>query len=269
MKPIKAERKDFTVAQWNSEQYLKFKKQRTQPAIDLAKRIPVDHPNHILDIGCGPGNSTSVLKKMFPQAHILGVDNSEDMIQKAKESYPDIDFQLCDVTTELDTLDTYDIIFSNACLQWIPNHREFIPTVFDRLNKNGIFAVQIPMNGQETLYQIMNAVLSEPQWGFSSMRMETNETLRPEEYFDILASCTGDFDMWETVYYHNMPSVEAMVEWVKGTRLRPYLHALDDANAERLEKEITERAAAAYDTQENGEIIFKFRRFFFIARKMD
>lgn len=257
------------MSKWNSEQYLKFKKQRTQPAIDLAKRISVEHPNNILDIGCGPGNSTSVLKKIFPQAYILGVDNSEDMIIKARESYPNINFELCDVTTELDKFDKCNIIFSNACLQWIPNHKEFIPMLFSRLNKNGVLAVQIPMNGQEALFKIMNEVISEPQWGFSSMSIETNGTLLPEEYFDILSSCTGNFDIWETVYYHNMPSVEAMVEWIKGTRLRPYLNVLDETKAKSLEKEITKRASAVYDTQENGEIIFKFRRFFFVASKLD
>jgi len=257
------------VSEWNSEQYLKFKKQRTQPAIDLAKKISIEHPNNILDIGCGPGNSTSVLKKIFPQASILGVDSSEDMIKKAKESYTDINFKLCDVTTDLDKLDKYDIIFSNACLQWIPNHREFIPMLFNRLSKNGVLAVQIPMNGQEALFKIINEVISEPQWGFTSMNIEVNRTLLPEEYFDILSSYTQKFDIWETVYYHNMPSVEAMVEWVKGTRLRPYLNALDKTKAENLEREITKRAAAVYDTQENGGIIFRFRRFFFVASKLD
>ena len=253
------------MSQWNSEQYLKFENQRTQPAIDLVKRITIEQPKNILDIGCGPGNSTSVLKLMFPQAYILGVDNSEDMIKKAEEAYPNINFQICDITTDLDKVDKYDVIFSNACLQWVPNHKEVIPMLFNKLNKNGILAVQIPMNGQETLFKIMNDVVSESRWKFSSMRIETNETLLPEEYFDILASCTDDFDIWETVYYHNMPSVKAMVEWIKGTRLRPYLNALDKVNAEKLEREITKRATAAYDTQKNGEIIFKFKRFFFVA----
>ena len=141
--------------------------------------------------------------------------------------------------------------------------------LYNKLNKNGILAVQIPMNGQETLFKIMDEVISEPEWNFSSMNIETNETLLPEEYFDILDSCTDDFDIWETVYYHNMPSVEAMVEWVKGTRLRPYLNALDENSAEKLEAEIIKRASAVYRTQKNGEMIFKFRRFFFVANKMN
>ena len=256
------------MSQWNSEQYLKFKNQRTQPAVDLANKIAVKEPKNILDIGCGPGNSTAVLKQMFPRSYISGVDNSEDMIKKAKKTYPDIDFRICDVTRELDALDNYDVIFSNACLQWIPDHRKFIPMLFDKLNKNGVLAVQMPMNGQEKLFKIMNEVISEPRWNFSSMSIETNETCQPEEYFDILSSCTDNFDIWETVYYHNMPSVEAMVEWIKGTRLRPYLNDLDKTEAGELEKEITKRAADVYDIQKNGEIIFRFRRFFFTAEKM-
>lgn len=257
------------MSQWSSEQYLKFKSQRTQPAIDLAKRIPLSHPKKILDIGCGPGNSTSVLKKIFPQACILGVDNSEDMIKKAKEACPDIDFQVCDITSGFDKLDTYDIIFSNACLQWIPDHRELIPMLFSRLDRNGVLAVQMPINGQEALFRIMYDVISEPQWGLSSMDIEENETLLPEEYFDILSSCTESFDIWETTYYHGMPSAKAMVEWIKGTRLRPYLNALDETDAGKLEKEIVKRAAEAYNVQENGEIIFRFRRLFFVANKLN
>lgn len=255
------------MSQWNSELYLKFKNQRTQPAIDLIKRISVEQPTNILDVGCGPGNSTSVLQKCFPQAYILGVDNSENMIKKASESYSDLNFQLCDVTNELDKLGKYDIIFSNACLQWIPEHKKFIPLLFDKLNENGVLAVQMPMNAQEPLYEIINEIVSEQQWDFASMNIETNATLLPEQYFDILSSCTKHFDIWETVYYHNMPSVQAMVEWVKGTRLRPYLNALDRNDAERLEKAVTNRAAEIYDPQINGEIIFKFRRFFFVAKK--
>lgn len=251
--------------QWSAKQYLKFKNQRTRPAMDLAKRIADKRPENVLDIGCGPGNSTSVLKQTFPRAYILGVDNSEDMIKTAKESYPDIDFRLCDVTTQLDGLDSYDVIFSNACLQWIPNHKKLIPMLFNKLNKKGVLAVQIPMNEREPLFRIANEILCEPQWDFSSRNIEKIGTLLPEEYFDILSACTDNFDVWETVYYHNMPSVEAMVEWIKGTSLRPYLNALDSEKAERLIKEITERASQAYTVQKNGEIIFKFRRFFFVA----
>lgn len=253
------------MSEWNPEQYLKFQSQRTQPATDLVKRITVTDPQKILDIGCGPGNSTEVLKNAFPHAQILGIDSSANMIARARESHPDIAFQRIDIADENEYLGNFDIIFSNACLQWIPNHRELIPRVFDWLNTGGVLAVQIPMNKQEKLFAIMDETISEDKWDFSSMPAEFNRTLKCEEYFDILSSLTKRFDIWETVYYHNMPSIDAMVEWIKGTRLRPYLNALHDADAQKIIQEIAEKASKVYKKQENGEIIFKFRRFFFTA----
>lgn len=255
------------MSEWSSEQYLKFKKQRTRPAVDLAKRIAGEKPRAVLDVGCGPGNSTAVLKNTFPAARITGIDSSAEMIEKAKASCPDTEFRLCDITAGVNMLENYDIIFSNACLQWVPDHRTLIPALFDKLNDGGVLAVQIPMNYKEPLFLAENEVLSEPRWGFAGKEIRTIATLPPEEYFDILASCTNDFDIWETVYYHRMPSVNAMVEWIKGTSLRPYLSALDEEKAVRLEAEIKARAAEAYAKQNNGEYIFKFRRFFFTARK--
>ena len=255
------------MSEWSSEQYLKFKNQRTQPAIDLAKRIADKNPRTVLDVGCGPGNSTAVLKNTFPAARIVGIDNSAEMIEKARASCADIEFKLCDISVDMENLESCDVIFSNACLQWVPNHKELIPSLFGKLNDGGVLAVQIPMNYKEPLFVVENEVLSELRWGFAGKEIRTIATLPPEEYFDILASCTNDFDIWETVYYHRMPSVEAMVEWIKGTNLRPYLSVLDEKKAKELEAEINVRAAEVYAKQENGEYIFRFRRFFFVAQK--
>lgn len=255
------------MSEWNSEQYLKFKNQRTQPAIDLVKRLEIKNPRTILDVGCGPGNSTKVLKDAFPKAHILGIDSSENMIKKARDTYPDIEFKVMDITEENHDLKNIDVIFSNACLQWIPDHKGLIPKLFSRLSKGGVLAVQIPMNSQEKLFKIMSETVKSDKWDFSSMQTEP-DTLMCEEYFDILSSLTNRFDIWETVYYHNMPSVNSMVEWVKGTRLRPYIDALNSSDAEELINEISQKASEVYTKQENGEIIFKFRRFFFTATRM-
>lgn len=257
------------MSEWNAEQYLLFQSQRTQPAIDLVRRITLCNPQEILDIGCGPGNSTKVLQDAFPVARLLGIDRSEHMIQKARETYPDLVFKRMDAMDVGQGFADLDIIFSNACLQWVPHHEALIPRLFGALRKGGVLAVQIPMNTREKLFTILDETVREERWGFSSMPDEPNATLSGEEYFDLLSSLTDRFDLWETVYYHNMPSIDAMVEWVKGTRLRPYLNALDDAGAQRLVREIAEKAARAYPVQKNGEIIFKFRRFFFTAVRCD
>ena len=206
-----------------------------------------------------------MLKKYFPNAHIVGIDNSENMIEKAATTYPNLEFKLMGVDEICHDNANYDIIFSNACLQWVPNHREILPLLFDRLNENGVMAVQIPINTQEPLFKIIKETVNEEKWFFLSSLNEQNITLNGDEYFDIFSSLTDNFDIWETVYYHNMPSINAMVEWVKGTRLLPYIQALNKADAQSLINEITESAAKVYKKQENGEIIFRFRRLFFTA----
>lgn len=252
------------MSDWNSEEYLKFKHQRTQPAIDLAKRIQEYPFRKIVDIGCGPGNSTDVLRSVFPHASILGIDNSPNMIEKAKSSYPDIKFQLCDVHS---LACGYDLFFSNACFQWIPDHQTLIPELLDKLDKGGILAVQMPMNGEEPLFKIIHEVANNPKWHFDDVWFETNETLSPASYFNILSGCTSRFDMWETVYYHNLPSYEALIDWVRGSRLRPYLDVLDDVEAKAFEKEILDLVVQAYPVMDNGDVVLRFRRFFFIAYK--
>lgn len=252
------------MSDWNAEQYLKFNRQRTQPAIDLANRVRQSPFQTIGDIGCGPGNSTAVLRSVFPRAAICGIDSSPNMIEKAKSSHPGMEFRLCDVHA---LEPGYDLLFSNACFQWIPDHAVLIPELMGKLNEGGVLAVQMPMNGEEPLFEIIRAVAANPKWHFEKVWFETNETLEPPQYFDILSRCAGDFEMWETVYYHNMPSHASLVDWVRGSRLRPYLDALDAEEAKAFEREITGRVAETYPVMENGEVILRFRRFFFVAHK--
>lgn len=251
---------------WNSNQYLLFDNERTQPAIDLANRITLHSPKNIIDIGCGPGNSTEILKEHFPNAHILGVDSSSNMIEKACSQYPDIAFSICDIPAEINRLSKpYDVVFSNACLQWIPNHRKLLPTLFSLLSPDGMLAVQIPKNGSSPLYLAMDEVVSETSWGFDKLDIAYNGSLSEEEYFNILSSLTTHFTIWETTYYHRMASYDALVEWIKGTKLRPYLSILDETKQQELQSEILKRIKDCYSIQTNGEIIYKFQRLFFIA----
>ena len=248
---------------WNANQYLKFENQRTQPAIDLANRIRNFSPSVVLDIGCGPGNSTNIVKNFFPKANVIGIDNSSDMIKKATENYPDINFILCDAHS---LKGKYDVIFSNACLQWLPDHTHLIPRLMkNHLNEGGVLAVQIPMNTEEPLFHIINEIANDPKWGFSIENLDTNETLTPNEYFDILSSCSSSFQIWETTYYHNLPDHKALVEWVKGTRIRPYLAQLNQEQKEAFENEIIEKVKEVYPIMASGEVILKFKRFFFTA----
>ncbi len=253
------------MGEWNANQYLKFENQRTQPALDLASRIRDYSPVTAIDIGCGPGNSTNIVKKTFPNANITGIDSSPNMIDKASLNYPDLHFELCDVKS---LAGKYDVIFSNACLQWVPDHANLIPRLIkDNLNDGGVIAVQIPMNGDEPFYKIIKEVASDKKWGFSEERLDNNCTLTPNEYYNILSGCSNFFQIWETTYYHNLPDHKALIEWVKGTRIRLYLAQLDEETGKKFENEIMERAKEVYPLMDSGEVILRFRRFFFTAIK--
>ena len=204
------------MADWSSSQYLKFKNQRTQPAVDLAMRVVEKRPKTVVDIGCGPGNSTAVLRRIFPEAELLGIDSSPDMIERARREHPDLRFRLCDARA---LEGQYDLLFSNACLQWIPDHASLIPALMDKLREGGTLAVQMPMNGEEPLYHLIREMAAEPEWGLRDAVLQTNETLTPAAYFDILTGYAADFDMWEVKYYHPLADHRALVEWVALSRL--------------------------------------------------
>ena len=243
-------------------QYLKFKNERTQPALDLAMRVRGRFPKTIVDIGCGPGNSTSVLKSLFPASDILGIDNSRNMIEKAQKENPHIRFELCDA---LSFKGKYDLLFSNACLQWIPDHDKFIPALMSKLNDGGMLAVQIPMNSEEPLFRLIKEVASEPKWNLGEIMEQTNGTLKPVEYYNILSKCSSSFDIWETKYNHSLLNHRSLVEFVKGSRLRPYLEYLGGEKGREFEEEIIERSKALYPTMADGSVVLGFRRFFFVA----
>lgn len=256
------------MADWNSAQYLKFKAQRTQPAIDLAARINIENPLEIIDIGCGPGNSTSVLKKRFPNAHAVGADFSENMLEAARRDNPDCDFIRLDVGGDLSGFSgKYDVVFSNACIQWVSDHAALLPSLFSMLRKGGVLAVQIPFNFEEPIHQIIGRTVASSKWNGKFENPSIFFTLSEGEYFDILSELTDDFELWKTVYFHRMPSIDSIIEWYKSTGLKPYLEALSDDDKEKFIADIKEELVREYPAQKNGEVIFRFPRFFFTAKK--
>lgn len=255
--------------EWNSNQYLKFKRERTQPCKDLISRLDLSDAKSVLDIGCGPGNSTAELRRKNGSAYILGIDSSADMITKASQLYDNIDFRLCDASSALGSLQKFDVVFSNACLQWIPDHRKFIPEMFSQLNANGIMAVQIPVNYDEPIHKIISQLAESPAYK-EKLGGQTRVfyTLKAEEYYDILSKLTAEFDMWKTIYHHKMKSHSDIIEWYKGTGLRPYLQALPtDEDRAKFEADVYAMVKQAYPVQKNGDVIFRFPRLFFTAKK--
>lgn len=256
------------MSDWNSELYSKFLTQRTQPAIDLANRINLTSVKRAADIGCGPGNSTKTLSDRFPGAALVGLDSSANMIEKAKSLYPQFDFRLFDASKDFAAMtEKFDVVFSNACIQWIPEHRTLLKNMMSLLNEGGVLAVQTPVNYKEPIHRIISDLAERAEWKskFPSPRIFYN--LKPGEYFDVLSEIASDFEIWETVYFHAMPSHESIMEWYKSTGLRPYLSALNEADAARFESEVFAEVVKAYPKQRSGQIIFRFPRLFFTAVK--
>lgn len=251
---------------WNAGDYLKFGTERTQPAVDLACRIWLSNPASVLDVGCGPGNSTSVLRARFPGAEIMGIDSSEEMLRAARENLPGLEFLRCDVSRELPALNRrFDVVFSNACIQWVPDHPALLKNLMGLLNPGGMLAVQTPMNYEEPIHQIIGRTAESKRWREKIREPRIFYNLRQEEYFDLLSELSSRFDLWQTTYFHRMRSHEAIMDWYRSTGLRPYLEALREKDRAEFEREIFQQVKEAYPVQKNGEIIFRFPRFFFTA----
>ena len=246
---------------WDPSLYARFERERTQPAVDLVNRISHLRPRSVVDVGCGPGNSTAVLRSAFPDAEILGIDTSPEMIARARAGLPDAEFETMDAW---DLPKGFDLIFSNACIQWIDGQERLIP-MMDCLNPGGTLAVQVPMNEDEPASVICEEVASLPLWHYPNGKPGRHRTLSPEQYYGILSGCADSFEMWTVTYYHVLESHSDVVEWKSGTHLRPYLDALDESEGLRLKEEILRRVEEAYPPTSDGKVLMRYGRFFFTA----
>ena len=209
-----------------------------------------------------------MLQARFPEAEIIGIDSSEEMLQAARENLPGLEFPHCDVSCELSALNRrFDVVFSNACIQWVPDHPALLKNLMGLLNPGGVLAVQTPMNYEEPIHQIIGRTAQSERWREKIKEPRIFYNLRQEEYFDLLSELSSRFDLWQTTYFHRMQSHEAIMDWYRSTGLRPYLEALQGEDRAEFEKEIFQQVKAAYPIQKNGEIIFRFPRFFFMAFK--
>jgi trans-aconitate 2-methyltransferase len=256
------------VQHWNPGEYLKFRNERTQPSIDLISKIKMDDPRSIIDIGCGPGNSTQALYQRWPTAEIVGLDHSEQMIKKAREDYPKQKWVLADAS-RFESDRTYDLVFSNAALQWISNHERLLLRLFNLLNDKGAFAVQVPANNESPLHKALLSVSSRQMWVQFTTGCEQLLNYRsPAYYYDLLSPMVSEIDLWGTRYYHVLASHEGLIEWYRSTGMRPFLERLpDDASRTRFENDVLEECRNDYKIQKDGKILYPFERIFFIAYK--
>ena len=256
---------------WNPVQYLRFAEQRQRPCRDLIDRIEVNAPGRVIDLGCGTGTSTSVLIRRWPAANTLGLDSSKSMIEMARQEHPHGSWTLGDIAqwaTRPDAAEgPYDVVFSNAALQWVDDHATVFPALLARVAPGGALAVQIPANLNAPAHELMRHLARSPRW-----RDRYPNGVREwfvhdiGFYYDALAPQARTLDLWETEYLHVLPSPEAIVEWYKGTGLRPFLDPLpNDAERKEFAADYLAQIRTAYPPRADGEVLFPFRRMFLIA----
>ena len=257
-----------TAPDWNAAQYLRFEDLRTRPSADLLARVPLAEAARCIDLGCGPGNSTELVAARFPQAQVEGLDSSADMLDKARKRLPHLGFAQADIGGWLQE-STYDLIFANAVLQWLPDHGTLFPHLVRSLTTGGCLAVQMPDNVDQPSHQAMRAVAAEGPW---AGKLATALSARSAngsfgDYRRWLMGAGCQVDIWQTVYLHVLDSQQAIADWFRSTGLKPFLDRLDAAEQEAFLARYLARIAPAYPVESDGKVLLPFPRLFMVAVK--
>lgn len=253
---------------WNPGTYMTFGDHRTRPAVELAARVPLDAPKLIVDLGCGPGNSTSVLRARYPQADIVGVDSSPEMLEAARRDGPDgVTWVEADAVTFGCPPGT-DLIYSNATLHWLESHETLFPRLMDGLAAAGVLAVQMPNNFDAPSHRLLADLAAQAPWSqWCSNLRPARPVAAPEAYFGWLSAGGAVPDIWTTTYYQALTGDNPVLDWTRGTALTPYLAALPQDRHAAFLREYGARLSQAYPQRADGVTLFPFERLFMIAQK--
>ncbi|ROO82713.1 trans-aconitate 2-methyltransferase [Actinocorallia herbida] len=244
---------------WDPAQYGLFSAERGRAFFELAARVRVKDPRRVADLGCGDGVLTATLADRWPAARVEGIDSSPEMIEAAwRRQVPGLAFERADLVDWAPDLPV-DVIVSNAALQWVPGHVELLGRLSAHLVPGGVLAFQVPGNFGAPSHVLLRELSAE-----YGVRQERPAVLEPEEYLAALAGLGCEADVWETTYLQVLQGTDPVVEWMKGTALRPVLAALDDP--EDFLAAYAARLREAYPPTEHGTV-FPFRRIFAVARR--
>ncbi|HEY7048607.1 MAG TPA: trans-aconitate 2-methyltransferase [Jatrophihabitantaceae bacterium] len=251
---------------WDPDQYAKFSGERDRPFLDLVARITATEPRRVVDLGCGNGHLTGVLADRWPGATVEGVDSSPEMIASA--TTPGVSFRVSDIESWQPAVDT-DVVVSNAAFQWVPSHRDLLRRWADALPSGAWLAWQVPGNFDQPSHALMRATAATPRWKdqMDGVLRHGDPVDSPEQYATLLLEAGWQVDAWETTYVHVLSGPDPVLEWVRGTGLRPALAALaTDADRAEFEAEYADQLRSAYPEGPGGTL-FPFRRVFCVGRK--
>jgi trans-aconitate 2-methyltransferase len=251
---------------WSARQYLKFEDERTRPPRDLLAQVPLKSARRVFDLGCGPGNSTELLVERYPQAQVIGLDSSPDMLRQARTRLPNCEFAQADLV-DWTPPERTDLLFANAVFQWVPDHPAVLRRLLSALPVGAVLAVQMPDNTEEPALALMREVAAVGPWAaqLALTAAARDDLPTPAAYYDLLSPLCAQLDIWHTVYNHVMAGADAIVEWFRGSGLRPFLAPLDDAMRRGFLAEYTARVGQAYPPRHDGRVLLRFPRLFIVA----
>jgi trans-aconitate 2-methyltransferase len=251
---------------WDPKLYLKFAGQRGRPAEDLVAQIKLENPRNAVDLGCGTGTSTEQLHQRWPKAQLTGLDSSAEMLAQARTNHPDWSWVLSTVEG-WQPAHTFDLIFSNACLHWVGDHGRLFPRLLDYLSPGGALAVQMPNNFEGPPHVAMAETAVEPRWTARLGPATESYGIQPVAfYYEALRKHASSLNIWETEYLQIMDGPRAILDWIRSTAMRFYLQRLpNDEERKAFEARCLERLEAVYHPDDQGKVLFPFRRMFIIA----
>ncbi|HYF74880.1 MAG TPA: trans-aconitate 2-methyltransferase [Nocardioides sp.] len=249
---------------WDQARYLTYAGERGRPFVDLLARVPAERPRRVVDLGCGPGNLTALLAERWPEAEVLGVDSSPEMVAAARAAVTGVGFELGDLRDWAPD-EPVDVLVSNATLQWVPGHLELLPRLVSAVAPGGWLAFQVPGNVAEPSHTLRDQLAAEPPYAEHTRGVAVPSSHDPEVYLDALAGLGCAVDAWEATYLHVLTGPDPVFTWVSGTGARPTLQALPDDLRPSFEAEFKRRLAAAYPPRPYG-VVLPFRRVFVVAQ---
>ena len=251
---------------WNPEIYMTFADQRTRPAAELLSRVRAEHPARVIDLGCGPGNSTGLLAARWPKAELGGLDSSAAMLAEARASGVPARWVEADLATWTAPA-PYDVIFSNATLQWLSHQETLLPRLMGFVKEGGTFAFQVPVNYDAPSHRLMREAANDSRWREKLMKVREIERGRAEIYYGILKPHAASLDIWQTEYLQVLTGEDAVYRWVSGTGLRPFVDALQGEEREAFIALYKAKLNSAYPRRTDGTTLFPFQRLFVVAQK--
>jgi trans-aconitate 2-methyltransferase len=252
---------------WDPQQYLKFSGHRLRPAVDLLMRVPDVPMRRIADLGAGAGNVTKLLAERWPDAAVTAVEGSAEMVAAGKKAAPAIEWLQQDLAAWRPAK-AYDLVYSNAALQWLPDHAALFPSVMQHVEPGGVLAVQMPRNFTAPSHVVIGEVALHGPWREKVKHLATLTPVEPPGFYHaLLAPLSQTIDIWETEYLQVLEGDNPVKEWTKGTWLTRYLDLLEGEEKAAFEAAYGERVAKAYPKNADGQTLFPFRRLFMVAQR--